>query len=541
MANQDAKEVIQVMSTGVSQEMAILKEATSGLLTLLANLVSKDRDHNIKTNETGKTLDDVLEETGDIGNALNNVPIVTVPYVNRIAFEKEMMEAGLRFARNSDIDMGEIEQQMYIIDSKDKIQAFELVKKYSYLQPRHIITNEEQEKEYFQGCPITDVKGFDKTSADRALNILDNKGVLVSVSFNLASGDYTLRVPRDKEKMLLETIKEVELFRDNPDRKWIDATAAYRSLINNHIKNAGDFHPDDPSVIFDSEKPNHIVIVSKEGFEERYITLNENNELEDQFVYRNSLNNAITHKRYEELKNSNIPEDRQKATEFRPSYEKMTENREEFDLKLATIADRMGTVAFIDKKAFDLLTEEQKLAPGLITQQSLESQLILAQEGDRLKAYTINRDEKGVISLELNTSIQHGETDVNRDRIDRAVKSTESEKILDAEEIGINKQDQEKQTPQEEKKRIETNLVIRSSGFAAGEQKRDGQSHVIERDSRDRNTDYRDINDSGTINDELLKAEQKGMPALGIGYSDEKYFDGQEGNDREEQGFFDED
>lgn len=538
MASYESQAVIQAVSTGASQEMQILKATTSGLLNLLTNMIAKDRDLAIKKEES---LPEKLEKTGDVEDALRNLPCVTVPYVNRAAFEKEMNEAGLRFVRNSDIDMGEIEQQMYIIDSKDKIPAFELVKRYSYLQPRHIITNEEQEKEYFQGCPITDVKGFDKLSADRALRLLDEKGVMVSVSFDRYLENYTLRVPRDKEKMLLETIKEIEVLKDVPESKWIEATAAYKSIANNHLQSAGDFTPDNPCVIFDSEKPNHKLIVSKEGYEERYVTRNENNELEEQFVYRNSLNNAITQKRYEELANSSNPEERLRAADFKPSYMKMTENREEFDLELAKIADRMGTVVVIEQKEFTQLTEEQKMAPGLVNQQSLDSELILAQEGDRLKAYTVKRDERGSISIELSASVEQGETDVNKDRFDRAVKSTESEKILDTEEVGINVQDQPKHIPQENNKRIETNLIIQSSGFAAGEQKRDGQAQTIELGSKDRNHDYRDFNNSGSIQDELQKAEQKGSPAKPFELSGEKFFETKDDNDREEQAFFDED
>ncbi len=538
MANHDSQAVIQAISTGASQEMQILKETTSGLLNFLSYFITKDRDLALKKEESFPIK---LEKTGDVESALRNIPCVTVPYLNRNAFEKEMAESGLKFERNSDIDMGEIEQQMYIIDSKDKISTFELVKKYSYLQPRHIITNEEQEKEYFQGCPITDVKGFDKLSVDRALRLLDDNGVLVSVSFDRSANDYTLRVPRDQEKMLLETIKEIEVFKGEPDSKWIEATAAYRSIMNNYIHKAGDFTSDNPCVIFDSEKPNHKLVVSREGYEERYVTQNENNELEEQFVYRNSLNNAITKKRYEELLSSNNHEDRQKGADFKPSYMKMTENREEFDLELAKIADRMGTVAVIDQKEFVRLTEEQKMAPGLITQQSLESELILAQEGDRLKAYTVTRDERGSVIIELNASIEQGETDVNKDRLDRAVKSTESEKILDTEELGINKQDQQKQTPQENNKRIETNLIIQSSGFAEGVQKREGQAQAIELGSKDRNHDYRDLNNSGSIQDEVQKAEQKNNPAKAFDFSDEGLLDTKEDSYREEQEFFDKD
>lgn len=538
MANQDSQAVIQAISTGASQEIQILKETTSVLLNFLSNLITKDRNLALKKEES---LPNTLEKTGDVESALRNIPCIAVPYLNRNAFEKEMAEAGMKFVRNSDIDMGEIEQQMYIIDSKDKIPTFELVKKYSYLQPRHIITNEEQEKEYFQGCPITDVKGFDKLTVDRALRLLDDKGVLVSVSLDQSSNDYTLRVPRDQEKKLLETIKEIEVFKGEPDSKWIEATAAYRGIMNNYIHNAGDFTSDNPCVIFDSEKPNHILVVSREGYEERYVTQNENNELEEQFVYRNSLNNAITKKHYEELLSSNISEDRQKAADFKPSYMKMAENRDEFDLELAKIADRMGTVAVIDQKKFVQLTEEQKMAPGLVTQQSLEAELILAQEGDRLKAYTVTRDERGSIIIELNASIERGETDVNKDRLDRAVKSTERERFFDTEAIGINKQDQQKQTSQENNKRIETNLIIQSSGFAEGVQKRDGQAQAIELGSRDRNHDYRDLNNSGAIQDEIQKAEQKNNPGKAFDISGEGLLDTKEDSDREEQGFFDED
>lgn len=533
MADHEAQAVLQAMSNGVAQEIMLLKETASGLLKLLTKLVSGDRDGELKREDSPLSLPEILKKTEDIEGALRNIPCVTVPYVNRIAFEKEMAEAGMRFIRNSDLDMGEIEQQVYIIDSKDKIAAFELVKKYSYLQPRHIVTNEEQEKEYFQGCPITDVSGFDMLSADRTLRLLDEKGVLAGVSFDQPSGEYTLRVPRDKEKMLLEAIIQIEVCRGERDSKWIETAAAYRNLMNNHIKNAGDFTPDNPCVIFDAEKPCHILIVSKEGFEERYITRNENNEIEEQFVYRNSLNNAITKKCYEELLNSNSAEERQKAGDFKPCYEKLTENREEFDKKLASIADRMGTAAFIDIKTFEHLTEEQKLIPGLITQHSLEAELILAQEGDRLKAYTVTRDERGAITIELNASIERGETDINRDRLDRAVKSTESEKILDTEEIESNRQDKQI--------RIETNFTIRSTGFAAGEQRRDGHTQTIELDSRGRTLDYRDINDNGSIPDELQNAEQKGLPINLFDISDEKSFEARDDSSREEKDFFNED
>lgn len=356
------------------------------------------------------------------------------------------------------------------------------------------------------------MEGFDKLSADRALRLLDEKGVLVSVSYDRSSQDYTLRVPRDKEGMLLEVIKEIEALKNEQDSKWIRASAAYRSLMNDYIKIAGDFPPDNPCIVFDAEKPNHYLVVSREGFEERYVTRNQYNELEEQYVYRNSLNNAITQKRYEELMAGSNPEDRIKAADFKPCYMKMPENREEFNLEIAKIADRMGTVAVIDKNEFDRLTEEQKMAPALITQRSLEAELILAQEGDRLKAYTIMRDDRGNISIELNTSIQHAETDINRDRIDRAVKSTEAEKILDPEEIGEMKYGYNN--------RIETNLIMRSTGFAAGVHKRDGQ--VIDLEFRNRNLDYRDINYSGSIQDELLKSEQKNKSAMTFDLSEGK-------------------
>lgn len=514
MVNNEAQEVLRGMSTGMAKEMELLTASANGILNLLEKLISREKAGTT----LNVTINELLVKAEDINVVLNNVSCVTIPYANRIAFEKEMANAGLRFSRCSDLDMGNIEQQMYIIDPKDKFAVFELTKKYSYLQPRHIITNEEQEKEYFQGCPITDVSGFDKTSADRALRLLDEKGVLVGISLDPSSGEYTLRVPRDKEKILLEVIKEVEVFREDPNYKWIEMSSAYRGRVNDYIKNAGDFNPDNPCVIYDAEKPNHMLLVSKEGYEERYVTMNEHNEAEEQFVYRNSLNNAITKGRYQELLNSDYVEDRQKATDFTPSYEKMTENREEFDRKLAAIVDRMGTPTFIDKKTFDRLTDEQKMAPSLITQQALEAELTLTQEGDRLKAYTITKNERGSIIIELNASIEHGETDINKDRLNRAVKSTEVEKILDEEEITSRRKPQEKaaqQMKEERNSRIETNLSVRSTGFAAGEQRKDGQTIIIEHDDRSRiNNDDRDVDRSGSIQDELLEAEQKSNPVI---------------------------
>lgn len=540
MPSHEGQSVIQAMSTAISEEIALIKEATSGILNLMINLVGKDR--------TSYSLAEKLEKADDLDEALRNMHCISVPYVNREAFEKDMSEAGIKFLRNSDIEVGDIENQLYVIDNRDKKNTLEILRKYNYLQPRRIITNEEQEKEYFQGCPITDVSGFDKLSVNRALKLLDEKGVLVSVSMNHSTGEYTLRVPRDQEKALLDTIKDLVLLKEHPENQWIQATTAYRSLMNNYIKNAGDFTPDNPCIIFDSERPNHYLVVSKEGYEERWIAENENGEREDQFVYRNSLNNAITKKQYEAMLNSNNSKEREKAADYKPSYMKMPENREQFDIALERIADRMGTVSVVEKKEFDKLTEEQKLAPGIVTQRALESELILTQEGDRLKGYTITRDEKGRLYIELSTSIQHGEVDVNRDKIDRAVKSTEAEKILDVQEIGIYKMDQQKQTPHEKNKRIEqeatrieTNLVIRSTGFAAGELKRDRHNIERERNRNSREYDYRDINRSGSISDELAKAEKLSLPHS-IDNS-ERYLDdyATDRNNDEEKLLFDED
>jgi hypothetical protein len=53
--------------------------------------------------------------------------------------------------------------------------------------------------------------------------------------------------------------------------------------------------------------------------------------------------------------------------------------------------------------------------------------------------------------------------------------------------------------------------------------------------------DYRDLNNSGSIQDELQKAEKGGSPVKSNDFPDYKFNVPQEDSGREEQGFFDED
>ncbi|MDF2845708.1 MAG: hypothetical protein K0R00_4134 [Herbinix sp.] len=74
-----------------------------------------------------------------------------------------------------------------------------------------------------------------------------------------------------------------------------------------------------------------------------------------------------------------------------------------------------------------------------------------------------------------------------------------------------------------------------------GVQKREGQAQAIELGSKDRNHDYRDLNNSGSIQDEVQKTEQKNNSMKAFDFSNEGLLEIKEDNYREEQGFFDED
>lgn len=87
MYNRESQAAMQAMSAAATEGISFIKETSLALFKILAGMIEKDRDDN--------SLAEWLKSGEDIESTLTDAHFVMVPYVNRVAFEKEMTAAGI--------------------------------------------------------------------------------------------------------------------------------------------------------------------------------------------------------------------------------------------------------------------------------------------------------------------------------------------------------------------------------------------------------------------------------------------------------------
>lgn len=393
---QEAQSIHSGMTTMAGAGINAASGVVEGVLGVIGAVVGKTGDVEP---EQEKGIEDVV--FGDP----EEEQYIDIPYYNRADFEKEAAKKGFELSHANN-ERSNLEYQKYATKDISNFDFQELINKYRSPRKNYILSNIEQETNIFRGEPVSELTGLDYPVANRVAKELNLEGISVRVDYNRSAQNYALRVLEKDEAALLEKYKETELFYKSPAGAFERERTLMKQEFNTDLKNIVDkVEKEGRMVLFDSENPEHIVEINKDGWREYRLDLDATGQEVDR--------RPLAHKIFE--------------ADYAASFVKSLED----------ISDRMGTARMVSVGRFEAMTLEQKMQAGQMTGRALLSEKKLTREGaDLYRVFTLEKTPEGLTIVHQDSGFGEHE-DHDRSAEDAAVSGVEDPDSLIVKEVEI--------------------------------------------------------------------------------------------------------